>query len=72
MRPWPGSPIGAVVLIHGDADATAPLDQVRELAVRFPAWQLEVVPGAGHHLPFEQPEAVAELLDTGFARALRV
>ena len=42
----PGLP---VLLLHGDRDATAPLEGVRRLAARCPGWELRVLPGADHH-----------------------
>jgi pimeloyl-ACP methyl ester carboxylesterase len=51
-----------VLLVHGDQDRSAPLDNVRILAAGFPAWRLEVVSGADHHLPIDRPEPVARLL----------
>ena len=52
-----------VHLLHGDRDRTAPLGNVRLLAERFPGWRLEVLAGAGHYPPFEQPEQVAAWLE---------
>lgn len=51
-----------VRLVHGDRDRSAPLDNVRPLVERYPCWRLQVVAGADHHLPLEQPERLAELL----------
>jgi len=40
-----------VMLIHGDADATAPLAGVTRLLTEVPHWTLRVLPGVDHH-PF--------------------
>ena len=51
-----------LLLVHGDEDRAAPLENVRDLVARFPSWRLEVLAGAGHLLPIEWPDRVAELL----------
>lgn len=38
-----------VLLIHGDADATAPVGGVRQLMERRPDWKLMLLEGADHH-----------------------
>lgn len=48
-----------VRLIHGGRDRSAPLDNIRALVERSPAWRLEVVPTAGHDLPIAEPGLVA-------------
>ena len=47
-----------VLVLHGDRDPTAPLDGVRRLMHRRPAWQLAVRPGGDHHLLLRDPEWV--------------
>ena len=42
---------------HGNSELLA-----RRAAEHLPAAQLDVVPGAGHMLPFEAPDVVAERL----------
>jgi pimeloyl-ACP methyl ester carboxylesterase len=38
-----------VLLIHGDADVTAPVEGVRQLMERRPDWKLLLLEGADHH-----------------------
>lgn len=57
--------IGAPALVVGGAaDALTPPKYHRYLAEHLPRAQLELVPGAGHMLPWEQPEALARRLRT--------
>ena len=51
-----------VLLIHGDQDATAPIDRVLELARLHPAWRLDIRKGVDHHpLLRETPDCVARI-----------
>jgi pimeloyl-ACP methyl ester carboxylesterase len=50
----PGFP---VLLFHGDADETIPIEQSRALAERLPNVELRVMPGVGHD---ELPAAVLD------------
>ncbi len=61
----------SVLLIHGDADRSAPLENLRTLAQSVPGWVLEVVAGGGHYLPLERPGRVAQLLDVDRSRCPR-
>lgn len=45
-----------VVLLHGELDKTAPLNGVRELARRHPAWALRVLDGGDHHPLLRDPK----------------
>lgn len=54
---------GPVLLLHGGADRSAPLENVRTLVRSVPEWGLEVVASGGHYLPLERPGRVAQLLD---------
>lgn len=54
-----------VLAIGGDADGSTPPDLVRETAASIPGARFELIRGAGHIPPVEQPEAMARLL-TGF------
>ncbi|MFE9252809.1 alpha/beta fold hydrolase [Streptomyces sp. NPDC007088] len=61
------------VVLHGTRDALCPPRFHRDVARALPDARLRAVPGAGHLLPWERPEAVSEavrdLLDrTGAAR----
>jgi len=48
-----------VVAIHGDQDALIPIDRGREVKEVLPSAEIVTVPGAGHLLMMENPEAVA-------------
>jgi len=51
-----------VLLVAGERDEAVPVAQQRAIARRLPRAVLEVVPGAGHLVHEERPEAVAALL----------
>lgn len=51
-----------LLLVHGDADETAPFASVRALAARLPWVRLVDVPGGGHDLPLSHPDALAGLI----------
>jgi pimeloyl-ACP methyl ester carboxylesterase len=53
-----------VRLVAGAGSESHPLSFMSAIGERFPAAGLEVVPGAGHFVPMEQPGAVAGLLDS--------
>jgi pimeloyl-ACP methyl ester carboxylesterase len=59
-----------VLLLHGDADRTAPLAQVQALARGRTQWSLRVLPGVDHHPWLRCPEQCAreiqEWLDARF------
>jgi len=48
-----------VLLMTGTEDGWSPEPQHREIAAMLPEARLEVIAGAGHFLPVEQPETVA-------------
>lgn len=50
----------SVTLVHGDADLTAPLTNVVDLANAFPSWRIEVVPEGNHLLPIEIPAVLVQ------------
>jgi len=50
-----------VRLLHGQRDGLAPLTTAQELANQY-GWPLMVVPGRGHRLPLEVPDACAAVL----------
>lgn len=50
------------LIVWGEADLWIPLERGRELARRIPSARLEVLPGAGHLVPEEQPDELAHLL----------
>jgi len=62
MRPWLAAIACPLLLACGDEDLLTPLEHSREIAQAVPHAQLEVVPQAGHLLPWEQPERVNALL----------
>jgi len=45
-----------VLLLHGEFDATAPLDGVTRLQREHPTWTLRVLPSGDHHLLLRDPE----------------
>jgi pimeloyl-ACP methyl ester carboxylesterase len=50
------------LIMHGGADAMAPLANARLLARRIPDSELVIVPGSGHAYPLEQPDESLRLL----------
>jgi pimeloyl-ACP methyl ester carboxylesterase len=57
-----GSITCPVLLVVGEEDQWSPVAQHAEMARLLPRPRLEVIPGAGHFAPLEQPEAVAGLV----------
>ena len=51
-----------VLVVSGERDLLTPLVHAQEIAAGIPQARLAVVPGAGHMLPWEQPEALNALL----------
>ncbi len=49
-----------LLLLAGERDRAVPLSQLREVAARLPGARLEVLPGLGHLLHEEDPEAIAQ------------
>ena len=62
MRPWLLAITCPLLLACGDDDLLTPLEHSREIAQAVPHARFEVVPQAGHLLPWEQPERVTALL----------
>jgi len=62
MRPWLADIRCPLLVACGDRDLLTPLEHSREIAHVVPHAQLEVVPGAGHLMTWEQPERVNALL----------
>lgn len=60
-------PSPAMLVVVGDRDRLTPLRSARELVAAFPGSELRIVPGSGHQVMLEAPEAMndvlAELLD---------
>jgi 3-oxoadipate enol-lactonase len=50
------------LVVVGEADGLTPPDQARALAQAIPGARLEIIPGAGHLPPVEQPEATTRSL----------
>jgi 3-oxoadipate enol-lactonase len=50
------------LVVVGEADSLTPPDQARALAQAIPGARLEIIPGAGHLPPVEQPEATTRSL----------
>ncbi len=57
---------GPLLLVHGTADRTAPIEPVRELAALRPDTRLFAVPGAGHNPLVSHPALVAAALTQFF------
>lgn len=49
-------------VLVGDRDAVTPPDRAREMASAIPGARLEIIEGAGHITPLEQPDTVERLL----------
>jgi pimeloyl-ACP methyl ester carboxylesterase len=49
-------------IVWGDADQIFPVENGQALAALLPAASLTVVPGGGHQLPQERPEAILETI----------
>lgn len=56
-----------VLILQGDQDVVVPPGNAELLARRIPQAQVRVLPGAGHFLPMERPEEVADLLAAFFS-----
>lgn len=56
-----------LLLLAGELDRAIPVAQLRQVAAHTPSARLVVVPGTGHLLHEEQPEAVARLILSGLA-----
>jgi pimeloyl-ACP methyl ester carboxylesterase len=50
------------LVVSGDADRMIDVENSRHLARAIPGARLEILSGAGHDLPLERPEELAELL----------
>lgn len=57
------------VIVWGESDTVTPVEEGWRLVRAFPAATLEILPGAGHLLPEEAPEALAESIQTFYRRA---
>jgi len=62
MRPWLADIRCPLLVACGDGDLLTPQEHSREIAHAVPHARLEVVPGAGHLMTWEQPERVNALL----------
>ena len=51
------------LVLHGEADPAVPVANARMLAARIPDAHLEVVPGAGHMLLFDESEKAAAIIE---------
>ncbi|MEP4378464.1 MAG: alpha/beta fold hydrolase [Alphaproteobacteria bacterium] len=56
------------LVISGSEDALTPPDAVREVADHIPGAELVEMPGAGHIIPAEQPEAFYAIIDRFLSR----
>lgn len=57
-----GAFAGPMLLVTGRQDIWSPVAQHKEIAALCPQARLEIVEGAGHFAPVEQPAAVARML----------
>jgi pimeloyl-ACP methyl ester carboxylesterase len=62
MRPWLAGIRCPLLVACGDGDLLTPLEHSHEIAQAVPQARLEVVPGAGHLMTWEQPKRVNALL----------
>ncbi|MGL6110330.1 MAG: alpha/beta fold hydrolase, partial [Rubrivivax sp.] len=51
-----------VLVVCGESDLLTPPEHAREMAALIPGARLELLPGCGHLLTWEQPERVNALL----------
>jgi pimeloyl-ACP methyl ester carboxylesterase len=51
-----------VLVLHGERDATAPLDGVRRIVRGHRSWQLAARPDGDHHLVLRHPTWVVETI----------
>ena len=58
-----------VLVVCGEADGLTTPEHAREMAALLPQVQLELLPGAGHMLTWEQPGRVTALLQRWLRRA---
>jgi len=56
------------LVLCGDEDVATPPEHARALAEAIPGAQLQMIPGAGHHSPIENPGAVTAELELFLAR----
>jgi pimeloyl-ACP methyl ester carboxylesterase len=57
-------------IVHGSADKVAPVDAIESVARQLTDVRLDVVPGAGHMMPVDSPEPMAEHLRSFFTSTL--
>lgn len=58
------------LIVWGDRDKTTPLADARRFHALIPGSRLEILPGAGHRLPYERAEEFVELV-VGFAKGIQ-
>ncbi len=62
-RPGYGSNPRSVLVLADPADRLVPVTTARRLATALPDARLQLVEGAGHHLPRRAPGAVADAIE---------
>jgi pimeloyl-ACP methyl ester carboxylesterase len=62
-RDWLGRLRVPTLVLHGDDDPTVPPSNARRLAGLIPNAQLQIIPGAGHLLLFDDTAAAARVID---------
>jgi pimeloyl-ACP methyl ester carboxylesterase len=60
------------LVMTGELDAWSPPAQHRDIAAAIPDSELVIVPGAGHMLPLEAPEAVNDAIAAWLARPANI
>lgn len=60
------------LVVAADADALRPRVETDRLAAGIPGVRYEIMPGCGHMIPLEHPEALAALLNDWLDRAVPV
>jgi len=61
--------LAPVLLLADPRDTLVPLDTARRLARALPDARLQLIDGAGHHLPSRAPDAVADAIVAFLAAA---
>jgi pimeloyl-ACP methyl ester carboxylesterase len=57
-------------VVAGSDDPLIPIDDARAAAQAIPQARFELMPGAGHLIPWEQPQALAMLMRSWITQTL--
>ncbi len=66
LRPLLSKVTVPTLLVWGDADKLTPIGDARIMHQEIPAARLEIVPNAGHRLPYEQPREFCKIVKEFF------